>query len=400
MNLIEQIRNLIKKEKSVSDIKEHIRRQNPSYNLYWVETEWVLNEINKKKSIPQILLAIKLAGNAFDPRWNEKKVQRFYNKVNPPTITGATIRQIVTGRGTFDEERTFGLEIEFARPIILTWHKIIETLQQNKINAVQSDRTDYVHHLDCWRITNDGSVEVAIDQIHSHAGSNEIKSPILKGFKGLEEVKQVLRILKALGCIINASCGLHVHHGFKKLNEAENTKTILNVCLLYNKYKGKIARLLPKERRHCHYARNFRRTEIQKITLDYDKTPTRDLLSFPEGIQGRHRAVNVFAYELHSTLEFRQHSATLDETKTINWIILTQHFMNTAEKYMKNRINLLAHNFSSIQRELGLNSDLTNYIQRRTEEMRSGKEPEYVGEVTPGMPGRPHLMDLGRRRRW
>jgi hypothetical protein len=410
MNIIGIIRTSVQNGETVPQIKTKIQTLNPNYNLYWVEDEWLRFQVtNKHASIEDIKAVIKIYSSFFHRSWLNKKnkLQKFYDSclgISIP-VTGTAVRQAAT-YNTLDEQRTYGVEFEFARPMRLTWDDIIEALDRPGIRAKVADRLDYTD-ITVWRLCTDGSVDVPINMMDTHAGQNELKSPILRGQAGLESIKKVLKVLKSLGCNVNGSCGLHVHHGFKSKDDAENARIIHNCCILYQKYKNKIAKILPEDRRHNLFSRSFRRKEVEVLTTNYGKPfedkkipPLHDG-SFPRSLNSRNRqasiwgkkyayglnfcndrrrAVNIEAYFTHGTLEFRQHSGTLDETKTINWILLTQAFMNTAEDYFQRKINLMAHKYSPIQQELKLNADLRNYIRQRAEAMKNGKETEYVGE--------------------
>jgi len=412
MNIIGAIRSSVENGETVFQIKQKIQALNPNYNLYWVEDEWLKYQITRRHaSIEELKTIIKLYQSFFHGSWLNKKnkLQRFYDSclgISIP-VTGTSVRQAAT-YNTLDEQRTYGVEFEFARPIQLTWDDIIEALDRLDIRAKVADRLDY-SDITVWRLCNDGSVQVPINMMDTHAGQNELKSPILRGQAGLEAIKKVLKVLKSLGCNVNGSCGLHVHHGFKSKDDAENARIIHNTCLLYQKYKNKIAKILPQDRRHNLFSRSFRRKEVEVLTTNYGKPFTKEPdvralnsvrrnaeiwgKKYAYGLNfcnDRRRAVNIEAYFTHGTLEFRQHSGTLDETKTINWILLTQAFMNTAEDYFQRKINLMAHKYSPIQQELKLNADLRNYIRQRAEAMKEGKETEYVGECLSHRPRHPY----------
>jgi hypothetical protein len=401
MNTIDQVREFITKNLSVKEIKERITRINPAYNPHWIEEEWVRQQFKAGKTIIEVSLNINLDRTSF-LSWTAKKIERYFNKVNhiAPAITASTIRRIATGQKSFDEARTFGVEFEFNRPITLTWNHIIDLLAKVKIKAKTVQRTDYAD-TSCWRLTNDGSVEVPFELIHTHQGGNEIKSGILRGSEGLEEVKKVLKVLRDSGCVINNSCGVHIHHGFKNKDDAENAKIIHNACLLYYNFKNKINKILPLDRRHNKYCRHFRPAEIEHLSQEYSKEPElrnqygKKYAFHLDFCSDRNRAVNICAYFTHETLEFRQHSGTLDDNKTINWILFTQAFMTTAEDYYQRKINLLAHNYGPLSRELGLDPEVTNYITSRSEALKQNPvETEYAGfvQLTRG------FRRLGRRR--
>jgi hypothetical protein len=64
-----------------------------------------------------------------------------------------------------------------------------------------------------WTASRDGSIRA-----YGVNTSCEIVSPVLKGYEGLQQVKQVLDILKKHKHHANQSCGIHVHVGFTNTN--------------------------------------------------------------------------------------------------------------------------------------------------------------------------------------
>ena len=98
---------------------------------------------------------------------------------------------------------TFGIEIETIAP---------DTAVRNDGLRIGS----YKHGIQVpylpagWTAEADGSID------NSNGGHKcEIVSPILRGAEGLAQVAEVLRTLEAKGHRVNASCGVHVHVGWK-----------------------------------------------------------------------------------------------------------------------------------------------------------------------------------------
>ena len=88
--------------------------------------------------------------------------------------------------------RTFGIELELGFP------------NEGDIYDVRDNLNG------SWNLTRDGSLTCN--------NPIEIVSPILKGEKGIKEVKQVCEIIKEHGGDADhPSCGFHVHHGAKEL---------------------------------------------------------------------------------------------------------------------------------------------------------------------------------------
>ena len=106
-------------------------------------------------------------------------------------------------------EMTFGIEIETAAP---------ESALQNDALRIGSYHYGIqVPYLpEGWKAERDGSIR-STDGGHAC----EIVSPVLRGAEGLAQVAEVVRTLEAKGHRVNASCGVHVHVGWKRDRPAE-----------------------------------------------------------------------------------------------------------------------------------------------------------------------------------
>jgi len=98
-----------------------------------------------------------------------------------------------------------------------TWGVEIECfLPQNKVQELGISVGSYHHGHPLpypfpqgWTAERDGSLHSS----RSGYVAVEIVSPILKGRTGIEQVKQLSRILRELGATVNPSCGFHCHIG-------------------------------------------------------------------------------------------------------------------------------------------------------------------------------------------
>jgi len=81
-----------------------------------------------------------------------------------------------------------------------------------------------------WTAEQDGSID------NGHGGHKcEIVSPILKGIEGLAQVAEVLRTLEAKGHRVNASCGVHVHVGWKRTLPSEALARLITIVAYVEK---------------------------------------------------------------------------------------------------------------------------------------------------------------------
>lgn len=173
-----------------------------------------------------------------------------------------------------------------------------------------------------WKITTDGSIN----------GSNphELVSPPLQGEEGLEEVKKIANAIRGAGGRINASCGLHVHVEASGLNSLELANTVIR----YSKFENEIDMLMPYSRRgdrnsYCYSVQGLgtqMSLQLRQISRLSNNIFIRNFLG-----GDRFRKVNLVSYLRHGTIEFRQHSGTLDGTKIINWIQFCVNFVEQSK---------------------------------------------------------------------
>lgn len=379
------IRNDFKNNVSIvavlADIETRLKLPKTDYKFRWIEMAWIEENAKKGKSVREIFDYVNNNRLVFQYQWTIKKISKIVSKF-APVIIETPSEKLDTTKTYFNEERTYGVEIEFIRPLLLDYNKIRNALAANNIDANIGDRCDYSKK-NYWKLTHDGSVHVGFGEVDLYAGQNEIVSPVLKGKAGLEQIKRVLSVLKSLGCKVNHTCGLHVHHGFleHKENDIESlgliSKSIKNTCLIYSHYFRKLSKIMKKERASNSFCRNFTKRELSKLKLEYTKKP--ELYNDDDDYsmrlafcRDRRKAVNPTSWFRHKTIEFRQYEGTLDETKTLNWIVLTQKLLEKGVEYTIKDINLLAHSFDNIFRELDLNKDMKVWYKQQELEHKTG----------------------------
>ena len=212
----------------------------------------------------------------------------------------------------FDENRTFGIEIEFLTTV--DRHTVANALNNAGIDA----QTESYNHTTkrYWKVITDASC------------GNELVSPVLKGTEGLNEVKKVCEVLNQLNVKVNKRCGVHVHHGVNDFT----IKSFKNLYILYTKYEKAIDSIMPLSRRdnnnyYCksliEYSDSYE-TTVQKIM----RCKTARDISYLYGT--RYKKLNIQSYVKYGTIEFRQHSGTTDGNKITNWIMLTQAMVTKA----------------------------------------------------------------------
>ena len=211
--------------------------------------------------------------------------------------------------------RRFGFEAEFFG---IERSDAVDILQCAGINA----EDDGYHHetREYFRVTEDGSVS---------REANELVSPILYRPDDFRVASKALSVLSASGAAVDRSCGLHIHHDAYGMGIPDFARLVA----LWTTYQEAVNTLLPKSRSHASYARPLedRRSWWERI-LSYDGAGgIRELyLDLYQDAIGRYHAVNLSSLPLHGTVEFRQHSGTLNGEKLRHWTILTAAFMRRA----------------------------------------------------------------------
>ena len=273
-------------------------------------------------------------------------------------------------KGLFNQQRGFGVEIEFLVPKRL-FSASNGSLNTKLASIVATHPILRDQNIDCqaeaynhatrtyWKIVKDVSVEGN----STHIGRHEIVSPILYGEKGKQQLKAVLEVLRAQDCMVNKSCGIHVHHDVTELMLAGRRiakKFLKNLCLLVTKFEHVIYRLIPYSRQitgftyptrfqigRLMYSSAFSKKLLKKnivknvekdVNYKYSRgnvqRPTLEgRLGYKSQIQrGRYSGLNLQNIWTRGSVEFRYMQGSLNFSKIWSWVVLTQAVVNTAEK--------------------------------------------------------------------
>lgn len=292
--------------------------------------------------------------------YNLRNLEKMRRELNGEIPIRQVVRQAsatpinsALGKG-IDTDMTFGVEIEFLRKNDVSKAMIIRKLREVGIEAREEG---YNHDTRTyWKLISDSSVRT---HNNTHSGSNEIVSPILKGVEGLKQVEKVGKVLDALSSLVNKTCGLHIHHGLNNFTVEEATNIMKKTVLIYKRYQGYFNAMLPKSRRNAYYARTFTTSDIRSMKR--------------YGINGsdshRQKVVNVTAYWRHKTVEFRQHSGTIDFTKIVNWIKITQMILKKAIEMPSN--DIWEQRLGRFSSELTFTPELKKYIKERVKKFKN-----------------------------
>lgn len=217
-----------------------------------------------------------------------------------------------TGR----ENRTMGIEIEF-----FGVHKdrVVEALRNAGISVSwegYTHRTSY--H---WKLVYDSSVT---SRGTGFGFGLELVSPPLNETEMTRQLKIVCRVLNEIGAKVDKSCGLHVHHHIDDFT-VEDVKKLYQ---LYFKHVLAIESIMPKSRRASSNPRH-----CQGINEQMLERLERCMTMYEIASQFfRYHVINMQAYLKYGTVEFRQHSGTIEFTKIINWLKITQAIVATAKR--------------------------------------------------------------------
>ncbi|MDX5347295.1 MAG: amidoligase family protein [Hymenobacteraceae bacterium] len=241
--------------------------------------------------------------------------------------------------------RTFGIEIEAYG---VTMAKLKTELERQGI-LVEIEGYNHTTRRH-WKIVTDASLN----------GRNafELVSPVLEGETGLEQVQKVCKALKRCNALINKTCGLHVHFG---ANDFE-LKQWKNLYKNYLNYEGLIDSFMPQSRRgdsnpYCKSLMHNFRTEADAFAA-IDRCRSVEQIS--QKITGRSRycKLNAESFFRHGTVEFRQHSGTIEVDKILNWV-----------KFLNNFIGFSKNNVSAVKSLESLNSfnqtPIVNFFKNR-----------------------------------
>ena len=201
-----------------------------------------------------------------------------------------------------------------------------------------------------WQVKPDCTVYV------TRAGrkyfGTEVVSPVLTAdADGFEQVRRVCALLEEHGATANVNCGMHVHVGVGNKSVDE----LKNVVRAYGTFQKQIESVLPKSRRADGSKARWCRpiwnqiNRVQKLDQIRRATTVNELHHFISGAyssHGRYSVLNLTKYVNYGTLEFRQHSGTIDPNKAVNW---AKFCVNFVDRY--SRINVLEQTQSAPQAE-------------------------------------------------
>lgn len=308
-----------------------------------METQVILadNTLTKTEKIRQ-LLALGLTRRAVADLTggNYGFVQNVFAKYWPEQVRSRGAQPDVFAFLPFT--RRFGVEIEAYN---VSRSALVNALREAGINVVAEgyNHTTRNH----WKVVSDGSL--------SGTDTFEVVSPVLQGQAGLDQLQTVCRVLKQKNAYINKSCGLHIHFDAEQIGLAQTKNLLIN----YNRYEAIIDSFMPNSRRgsNNYYCKGLGRAiATVEVGTSIEQIANR--------INDRYFKVNLQAYLRHKTIEFRQHSGTIEFDKISTWVLFLH---NLVEFSRTKRVDATAATFESLR--AFQQPEIMTYLNNRISEL-------------------------------
>ncbi|MET3876421.1 amidoligase family protein [Chitinophaga sp. OAE865] len=223
-------------------------------------------------------------------------------------------------------DREFGIEIE---SFGIRRGRLSGLLRDAGIQAKAEARNRIT--VSYWKVVNDSSI--------SGEDRFELISPILRGQAGLQEVERVCNILGEAGARVNKSCGLHIHFNARRLTITDWRNLFKN----YINLETDIDSIMPGSRRasNNHYCKSMLHHFTSKNEAFAAIDRAGDVAALHNSVtqQDRHFKLNAGSYQRHGTIEFRQHSGTIDFEKISHWIMICDAIINRSGIGLVTKLN-------------------------------------------------------------
>jgi len=229
------------------------------------------------------------------------------------------------------DEAKFGIELELSSAPGVDPESIADAMPRNAgdIDLVDSWRDGRASYQNGWKIVPDGSIVCSRNMPSCH--KFELVSRVLYGGKGLSEVAAVCKALNSLSpkLQVNKSMGFHVHVDVS----GYSLQQMIAICQNFCKYEAVMDSFMPPSRRNgsveCERYFKSNKTSVQPsgstnqqvhITLNncYDVETLANCMNR----DGRYYKLNLqnLVTGRQPTIEFRQHSSSLNYNKISAWI--------------------------------------------------------------------------------
>ena len=232
--------------------------------------------------------------------------------------------------------REFGIELELSTSSDITTRDVAAVIREAGAEVIDlmHDYTSARSRNDVWVIMHDGSLTCS--RHNPDCNKFELKSPILNGQSGLQEVDQVIGKLEEIhsSISVNQTMGFHVHINVSRMNRYALTSVAQN----FIKYEQAIEGCMPPSRRNGNiYCKSNQLAVGEMHTQLYKLCDSKEELARMMCPGDKYYKLNMrpFLETGHShkpTIEFRQHSATYDKTKIKNWVRFCMAFVQNSAR--------------------------------------------------------------------
>ena len=169
-----------------------------------------------------------------------------------------------------------------------------------------------------WDIREDGSL---YDGPSGFYGV-EIVSPILNTDcpDDLRMIRKICDVIQNKGFRVDRHCGFHVHVDA----EAMSPSDVKRIFARYTDYEAQIDSFMPSNRRGGVYFSKSGKDALSRV----ESVDTISALG--RVLHDRYYNVNLHALQRHGTIEFRQHSATINANTIIRWVTFLEQFVKAS----------------------------------------------------------------------
>lgn len=223
-------------------------------------------------------------------------------------------------KSAFDFSKlTFGVEIE-------CYNCIRERLiERSAAKGLQVHSEGYNHR------DNEHYYKIVSDSSLRGNDTNEVVSPVLKGKKGLGSLKSLCDALAEIDAKVNVSCGLHVHIGIANMTDDHYVRIVRN----YQAVETAIDSFMPVSRRgnNSRWCNTLKNHDFSYCRTKFDVAN--------EMRNDRYHKVNAVAFERHPTIEFRQHSGTVEYVKISHWVMFLAKLVEYSYEHEASECNTI-----------------------------------------------------------
>lgn len=219
---------------------------------------------------------------------------------------------------------------------------------------------DYNPKYDTYSVTSDGS-------------GIEVRTPILSGDEGYEELDHVMRFLNKQGCWVSVSDGMHVHIGAKFLEDDEDA--VERLARTWESNQRLIGRMCSDHRTGRGSCASLNQDEIAALGKVRPQSPGYPTYPNHPKFWGGRKSLNLQNVPHKGTVEFRLHEGCLDPRKAIAWVQFCQHLVDFAENERK---PITCPTKRSFLKTLGVPQESIEILSKRQRQMPTDRTKVYA----------------------